>query len=74
MSYLPFSGGKRVCFGKTFAEMALKVICSMMAHKFNFSFADSDDYCKFSKGRLPMIMIGQSHYPKLPVKLSKRND
>ena len=29
-AFLPFSGGKRICFGKTFAECILKVILTMM--------------------------------------------
>ena len=69
MSFLPFSGGKRICFGKTFAEMVLKVICSMMADRFDFDFAEQG---KYSKDDLPMIMMGQSHYPKLPVNLTLR--
>ena len=30
LSWLPFNGGKRICFGKTFAEMAIKVFNSMI--------------------------------------------
>ena len=29
-SFLPFNGGKRICFGKTFAEAAMKVFLTMM--------------------------------------------
>ena len=29
-AWLPFSGGKRICFGKTFAEFVLKVKLTMM--------------------------------------------
>lgn len=36
MSFLPFNGGKRICFGKTFVEMVLKVFCVMMATEFDF--------------------------------------
>ena len=30
-SYIPFFGGKRICFGKTFAETNLKVLASYLA-------------------------------------------
>ena len=30
-SYIPFLGGKRICFGKTFAETNLKVLASYLA-------------------------------------------
>ena len=30
-AWVPFNGGKRICFGKTFADIALRVICTMMA-------------------------------------------
>ena len=69
MSFLPFSGGKRICFGKTFAEMVLKVICSMMADQFEFKFAEEG---KYSKEELPMTMLGQSHFPKLPMNFTLR--
>ena len=69
MSFLPFSGGKRICFGKTFAELVLKVICSMMAHRFDFKFQEQDKYSKFN---LPMIMLGQTHFPKLPMIVTKQ--
>ena len=68
MSWLPFNGGKRICFGKTFAEAALKMIISMMAQRFNFEFVETG---KYDKDNLPMLMLGQTHYPKIPVKLSK---
>ena len=29
-AWLPFNGGKRICFGKTFAEISLKFLLTMM--------------------------------------------
>ena len=48
MAFLAWHGGKRICFGKTFAEMVLKVISTMMAHKFDFKFEapSADRYSK----------------------------
>ena len=35
-SFLPFSAGKRVCFGKTFATTTLKIASTYMTQAFNF--------------------------------------
>ena len=35
MSFLPFSGGKLVCIGKTFAETAFKVVVPMLLKAFD---------------------------------------
>ena len=39
-SYIPFLGGKRICFGKTFAETNLKVLASYFALFFDFELVD----------------------------------
>ena len=39
-SYIPFLAGKRVCFGKTFAETNLKVIGSFLAMYFDYKMVD----------------------------------
>lgn len=69
-SWLPFNGGKRVCFGKTFAESVLRMITTMMSQKFDFEFTETG---KYDENNLPQIMLSQSHHPKLPVKLMKYN-
>lgn len=69
--WLPFNGGKRVCFGKTFAETSLRMITTMMSQRFNFELVDSG---KYDKDNLPMLILGQSHFPKVPVKLTKFQD
>ena len=67
-AYLPFNGGKRVCFGKTFAETVLRTICAMMAKEYKFS------QCKEKPMQeVPMIMLDQGHYPTLEVMLTKRD-
>ena len=45
-AWVPFNGGKRICFGKTFAEFALRVICTMMAQTFDFKFVDEEKHSK----------------------------
>ena len=65
---MPFNGGKRVCFGKTFAELVLKVICTMMALKFDHEWVEKG---KYSNESMPQIVMNQSNYPALPLKLTK---
>ena len=71
MSFLPFNGGKRICFGKTFVEVTLKVMSAMIAQEFDLEFVEKEKYAGSSS--LPMIMMAQSHYPQLLVKLTKRH-
>ena len=35
-AWAPFNGGKRVCFGKTFAEMTMKTVMTYITSSFNF--------------------------------------
>ena len=44
------------------------MISSMMSQRFNFEFVEGDKYDVYN---LPMVMMGQSHYPKTPMKLTK---
>ena len=44
MSWLPFSAGKRVCFGKTFAESNLKIMLTYFTQYFDFEFVDQSKY------------------------------
>ena len=67
--WLPFNGGRRICFGKTFAELVLKMINTMLAQSFDFEFSEKG---KYDENNLPFFIIGASHYPKVPMKLTKR--
>lgn len=40
MSFVPFSGGKRVCFGKTFAEISGRIVTTLLINAFKFEFVD----------------------------------
>ena len=44
MSWLPWNAGKRVCFGKTFAESNLKIILTYFTQFFDFDFVDKTEY------------------------------
>lgn len=40
LSFTAFAGGKRVCLGKTFAEVSVKFTIPMLLHFCDFSFVD----------------------------------
>jgi len=44
MSFGPFLGGKRVCLGKTFADMVSKVVAPNIINAFDFEFVDKKLY------------------------------
>ena len=67
MSWLPWSAGKRVCFGKTFAESNLKIMLTYFTQYFDFDFANDEYATKFpiavmSQSKTPQIMLKLSHY------------
>ena len=59
-SWMPFNGGKRVCFGKTFAELNLKIICAMMAMTFDYEWVEKG---KYTNASMPQILMNQSNFP-----------
>lgn len=44
MSWCPFSGGKRICFGKTFAESNLKIMLTYFTQYFDFEFVEKEKF------------------------------
>lgn len=67
MAWIPFNGGKRVCFGKTFAEVNLKILQTYLTQHFDFDFVNKKFYEK-----VPIAHIGQSKILKKEVSLSLR--
>jgi len=43
MSFVPFLGGKRICVGKTFAEITFKILFPIIISAFDFEFVDEKD-------------------------------
>jgi len=39
-SFMPFGGGDRVCFGKSFADYSIRTISSILLYSLNFEFVD----------------------------------
>ena len=52
--YSPFAGGKRVCFGKTFAETSLKYVATYVSQNFNFEFVNKKFETKFPVSHFAM--------------------
>ena len=65
-SFLPFSAGKRVCFGKTFAEMNLKIVTVYLSQYFDFEMVDK----QYKANNYPMLNIGMSKTVPIEVKFS----
>ena len=67
-SWAPFAGGKRICFGKTFADASLKIVAIYLCHYFNFSFVDKRFETEF-----PVAHLGMSKRNKIEVVLTSAN-
>ena len=58
-AWAPFNGGKRVCFGKTFAESNLKIVLTYLTSYYNFEHVDE----KYrNKDTYPLAHFGVSGY------------
>ena len=71
-SFFPFNGGKRICFGKTFAEASLKIVATYLTQNFDMAFEETDKYP--DTNHLPLSQLNQSETPPIPVVLTKRRD
>jgi len=67
-SWAPFSGGKRVCFGKTFAEADLKFVATYLSQYFNFELVDKKYETQF-----PTAQFGMVGYKDIEVILTNNN-
>ena len=56
MSWIPWNAGKRICFGKTFAESNLKIILTYLTQYFNFEMVDKAKYAE----KFPVAVMNQS--------------
>ena len=68
-SFQPFLGGRRICLGKTFAEVVAKFIIPAFLCKMDFEMADSD----MQKGIKPKpnVNIAQEIDPVIMMKVKK---
>lgn len=64
LAFCPFSGGKRICAGKTFAEIMLNITIPLIYYHFDFEFTSEEQ-----KTNKPKYMISAFANPKMPFKL-----
>ena len=46
MAFMPFLGGRRVCAGKSFAEIVMRLLTATLISKFGFEFVNQKDMMK----------------------------
>jgi cytochrome P450 len=68
LTFSPFLGGKRVCLGKTFAEVMIRFTIPILFHHFDFKLINPDHLTN-----KPKVNIGVSKTPVLPVLLTIKN-
>ena len=66
-AWIPFAGGKRVCFGKTFAESTIKLATTYLTQAFNFKLVNKKFETEF-----PVAHFGMSCRSKIEVILTKK--
>ena len=69
LAFTPFLGGKRVCLGKTFAEVTVRFTIPMLYHFFEFEFAEE----KFHTEPKSRYTIGGKEELHFPLKFTIRN-
>jgi len=67
-AYTPFLGGTRVCLGKTFAEVTLRLTIPLWYHCFDFELAEPEQQKK-----RPFVQVGATKSTVIPVRMTTRN-
>ena len=70
LAFTPFLGGKRVCLGKTFAEITVRFTLAMYFWFFDFEFV-KEEHKKLETGR-PRSLLG-TKLPEIPMIMVTRN-
>lgn len=71
-AFAPFNGGRRVCFGKTFAESVMKVVVTYLIATYNFEHCD-EQYR--DKNNYPLNCLGIAGWKgPVNVRLTGAND
>ena len=66
---MPFFGGRRICFGKAFAELNARAMLTMMTECFDMSFVNKELY---NAQRIPKAYVNMRHKPPVWVELRLR--
>ena len=69
LAFNPFLGGKRICLGKTFAEIVAKFVVPALLTRFKFTFEDQD--LATGKKPKPFLNLDMIHEPDIMMKLEK---
>ena len=69
-AFIPFFGGRRICFGKTIAEASMKIVVTYMCHYFEMEFVDKEKYPDTHS--LPVSQILMSEFAPVEIKLTAR--
>jgi len=65
---MPFHGGKRICIGKTFAEVQVKFTLPILYHFFDFEFVDYET----QSAHKPKYGAGSKEHISMPMRLTVR--
>jgi len=68
LAFTPFTGGKRICVGKTFAEVLMKFTLPIIYHHFDFKLSNPEHHIN-----KPTVHINASKPSVIPAKLILRN-
>lgn len=66
LAFCPFSGGKRICAGKTFAEIMLCITIPLIYYHFEFEFVREDQ-----RTNKPNYQISAAKNPEMPFKVKQ---
>jgi cytochrome P450 len=66
LAFCPFSGGKRICAGRTFAEIMLCITIPLIYYHFEFEFTRPDQ-----KTNKPNYQISAAKNPEMPFKVKQ---
>lgn len=69
LAFTPFLGGKRVCIGKTFAEVTIRYTIPMIFYHVDFEFLKSEQATEYK----PAYSISNPTEPKMPMKVTIKN-
>lgn len=69
LAFTPFMGGKRVCLGKTFAEVTVRFTIPLLYHFYEFDFVDE----KQRSAPKEKYGIAGTDELKMPMKLTLKN-
>jgi cytochrome P450 len=66
LAFCAFNGGKRICAGKTFAEIMLSITIPLIYYHFDFEFTRPDQ-----KNNKPVYQISSAKNPEMPFRLKQ---